>query len=341
MSRPQKEGLEYFPLDVTMDDNIDLLEFDHGLEGFAILIKLYQKIYDNGYYLKVDKRILKLFSKRINVDINLVESVIMSAITYKIFSKTLFERYQVLTSKGIQKRYFKATERRSSVEYFKEIFLLNPENYKNLVEREFMYTETPTERESLYTETPTEQEFMYAESTQSKVKNSKVKESKEYKINNRPNLEKIGKEFFPDTEPEETPTAVASPQSSEIVPQVKKLSPLKDDLAQYWQEQLTRLQPSETWGDFGKERQQLNTLARKTKNLLKTVPFENAIELVDALLMAFTELKKSGKDKRIRSSPVIPSRVSQFWPEVTTYLAEKWEKKNNKHEYHVVKGAIF
>ena len=175
MSRPQKEGLEYFPLDVTMDDNIDLLEFDHGLEGFAILIKLYQKIYDNGYYLKVDKRILKLFSKRINVDINLVESVIMSAITYKIFSKTLFERYQVLTSKGIQKRYFKATERRSSVEYFKEIFLLNPENYKNLVEKEFMYTETPTERELMYTETPSEQEFMYAESTQSKV-NKKVKE---------------------------------------------------------------------------------------------------------------------------------------------------------------------
>ena len=53
MGRHQKKGLDYFPLDVHMDNSVALLEVDHGLEGFAILIKLYQKIYADGYYIHV------------------------------------------------------------------------------------------------------------------------------------------------------------------------------------------------------------------------------------------------------------------------------------------------
>ena len=52
MARPLKTGLDYFPLDVSFDDNIELLEAEEGLEGFAILIKLWQKIYSNGYYIE-------------------------------------------------------------------------------------------------------------------------------------------------------------------------------------------------------------------------------------------------------------------------------------------------
>ena len=51
MARPQKEGLEYFPLDVSMDDNVELIEAEHGVAGFAILIKMYQKIYSESYWI--------------------------------------------------------------------------------------------------------------------------------------------------------------------------------------------------------------------------------------------------------------------------------------------------
>ena len=38
-------GITYFPLDVHMDDNIELIEAEFGLTGFAVIVKLYQKIY--------------------------------------------------------------------------------------------------------------------------------------------------------------------------------------------------------------------------------------------------------------------------------------------------------
>ena len=45
MARPQKKGLDYFPLDVDIDqdDKIALIEAKHGAIGFAVIIKLLMK----------------------------------------------------------------------------------------------------------------------------------------------------------------------------------------------------------------------------------------------------------------------------------------------------------
>ena len=40
-----KSGLEYFPLDVVLDDKFELIEAEFGLTGFAVIVKLFQKIY--------------------------------------------------------------------------------------------------------------------------------------------------------------------------------------------------------------------------------------------------------------------------------------------------------
>ena len=42
MARPQKEGIDYFTLDVKMDDEVKLVEAKSGIAGFGVLIKLYQ-----------------------------------------------------------------------------------------------------------------------------------------------------------------------------------------------------------------------------------------------------------------------------------------------------------
>ena len=52
MSRPIKQGLDYFPMDVDLDEKFELLEAKHGLLGFAVIIKLFQRIYREGYFLK-------------------------------------------------------------------------------------------------------------------------------------------------------------------------------------------------------------------------------------------------------------------------------------------------
>lgn len=116
MARPNKTGLDYFALDVNPDSKFELLEAKHGLVGFAIVVKLYQLIYRTGYYVDWNDDMLLLFKKNVNVDMELIQSVIDDCLKYSIFDRDLFTQYGILTSSGIQKRYFSACERRKSIQ---------------------------------------------------------------------------------------------------------------------------------------------------------------------------------------------------------------------------------
>lgn len=151
-------GLDYFSLDVTLDDKVELMEAQCGLEGFAILIKLWQKIYAEGYYIDWQEDHAILFSRKINAELSLVNSVINSCFDRDILDRNLFDEYKILTSKGIQKRYLLTYKqlKRSYVPMDERYLLVN------------------SELTSVITElTPRISEI----STQSKVKESKVKES--------------------------------------------------------------------------------------------------------------------------------------------------------------------
>lgn len=137
MARPKKEGLDYFPLDVDIDqdDKIALIEAKYGAEGFAIVIKLLMKIYKNSYFYKWTEIEQLLFSKRVNVDINKVNVCIKDCIKWEMFSRDVYEKFEILTSVGVQRRYLEAVGRRQKAEMFKEYLLLEPNEvnaYKNL-----------------------------------------------------------------------------------------------------------------------------------------------------------------------------------------------------------------
>lgn len=125
MARNVKSGLDYFPLDVDTDDKFELIEAKHELIGFAIIIKLFQRIYKAGYYLEWNDEKLLIFKKSINVDINTINDVINDCLKYGIFNKALFKKYKILTSSGIQKRYFKACERRKILNLHKEFIIVD------------------------------------------------------------------------------------------------------------------------------------------------------------------------------------------------------------------------
>jgi sulfite reductase alpha subunit-like flavoprotein len=138
LARPRREGLDYFPLDVNagIDDEIELVEAEYGLEGFAIFIKLLQKIYKTNYYIMWTEKEKLQFSKRVNVDINRVNVIIMSCLKWGLFNKILYDTYKILTSKGIQKRFLLAIDRRTSYQFYKEYLLLSDNEvnvYKNLI----------------------------------------------------------------------------------------------------------------------------------------------------------------------------------------------------------------
>lgn len=118
-------GIPYFPLDVHVDDKIKLIEAEFGLTGFSVIVKLYQKIYgEQGYYCEWTNDVALLFSKSLGLGRDVVSEIVKAAIRRGIFDKDIFEKYQVLTSKGVQRRYFEAVSRRKNVEVKKEYLLV-------------------------------------------------------------------------------------------------------------------------------------------------------------------------------------------------------------------------
>lgn len=126
MARPLKEGLDYFPLDCQLDDKFELIEAEYGLTGFGVVVKLFQKIYgQNGYYTEWTSEVALLFAKRNGVGGSVVSEIVEASVRRGIFDKGLFEKYSILTSAGIQKRYLEAVSRRKSSKIKKEYLLIN------------------------------------------------------------------------------------------------------------------------------------------------------------------------------------------------------------------------
>ena len=165
MGRPVKEGLDYFPVDIDMDDDdkIELIEAKHGIVGFGIVVKLLMRIFRNGYFYQWTEKEQLLFSKRVGMPIDTVTAIVGDAAHWNFFDPGMLKKHSILTSKGIQKRYLLATKRRQQVEIIKDYLLLSRiclNEHNNLI-----IVDINGENVS--------------NGTQSKVKESKGEESKE------------------------------------------------------------------------------------------------------------------------------------------------------------------
>lgn len=129
MARPRKTGIDYFELDCQIDERIRLIQAEFGLKGFAVVVKLFQKIYgEQGYYCEWDeeRQFLFMAENAVSSDCkNLIESVIFACVRRGIFSQDKFNKYGILTSEEIQKKYLNATTKRELVEVKKEYLLIS------------------------------------------------------------------------------------------------------------------------------------------------------------------------------------------------------------------------
>jgi len=127
MARPEKKGLDYFPLDCHMDDKFKLLIGQYGPKAFSVIVHLFQKIYgEEGYYCEWNEDISILMASELSMgaESNLIMNIVDKAMQRNFFSRDLYEKYGILTSAGIQRRYLAAVSRRTSVEVKKEYLLL-------------------------------------------------------------------------------------------------------------------------------------------------------------------------------------------------------------------------
>lgn len=166
MARPLSRGIEYYPLDVDFLNNLKIKRImkSCGPNSIAIIILLLGNIYgDEGYFMKWDEDVCFLVADAVGAKEVYVKEVLKKCLQVDLFSIELFEKYKIITSNGIQKRFFEITKRRKRENLIDDYLLVN------VTETEVIVAETPIN--------VTETGVIVSKSTQSKVKKSKVKDS--------------------------------------------------------------------------------------------------------------------------------------------------------------------
>lgn len=104
-----------------------------GKESIHILVALLAYIYrDEGYYVLWDEDLAFLVADEVGTKEGTVEELVKKAVQVKFFDQTVFDKYNVLTSKGIQNRYILATKERKQVELEFKYLLTNEVNRSNI-----------------------------------------------------------------------------------------------------------------------------------------------------------------------------------------------------------------
>jgi hypothetical protein len=134
MGRLTKQGIDYFPLDVQFDDKSELYLIEKEAVGLAVMITLWQIIYQNeGYFINNSSDLHLLIKRRINVNINDINDCINAMLKRGILDARLYEKHGILTSKAIQKRYFDAAKRKKEVRVIRAFIVTNLDSYTNLI----------------------------------------------------------------------------------------------------------------------------------------------------------------------------------------------------------------
>lgn len=131
MARPQKRGLDYFPVDVDFFDDPRTIAIAQkfGSEGISMLMCLMCNIYKNGYYVEWNDFFrLKMVRDLGNVPEERINQILVQLIEWGIFDKAVFEEHQVLTSEEIQLRYKELRQRAKRVVTLDRFVLVQQES---------------------------------------------------------------------------------------------------------------------------------------------------------------------------------------------------------------------
>ena len=115
MARPNKKGLDYFPFDVDFftDEKIGALSVEFGIKGELTCIKLLCAIYRQGYFILWNEMSkMKLLRELPGVSGPLLDDIVARLARWGFFDEAMFCSMGILTSSGIQRRYFEITKRR-------------------------------------------------------------------------------------------------------------------------------------------------------------------------------------------------------------------------------------
>ena len=110
------DGINYFPMGVNfMEENaMEVIEAKYGIKGSAIVLKLLCKIYKEGYYIRWDEEQCLIFANKAGREVQAeeVQGIIEILFIKGILDRNSYLENGILTSENIQKVWLEATKRR-------------------------------------------------------------------------------------------------------------------------------------------------------------------------------------------------------------------------------------
>lgn len=176
MAGRPKQGIDYSGWSVDIfdgDKKIDKLLDAKGWKGFGIYFFLCQRAYKvNGYFYEWGYDDCATTARRMGGGISsgTVKETVDYCLQVDLFDKGLFDRWGILTSRGIQRRFWAVLSERRSKTVYGEYWLLKPEECKGLVKVSLFSDVQPTNDDVQ----GTNEDSLYR-------KESKVKKSNVYK----------------------------------------------------------------------------------------------------------------------------------------------------------------
>lgn len=134
-----KEGIPSFLLDCRTNDNISEIEAEYGVKGFAVVVRLWQKIYaEKGYYCEWIERspllfLSNWFGGNSGVTVSLINEIVKRCLNNGIFDAKMHEDYSILTSARMQEQYFDAVKRRKEILVKKQYLLVSVDKIEGVV----------------------------------------------------------------------------------------------------------------------------------------------------------------------------------------------------------------
>lgn len=139
MARPPKKGIDYSGWSVSIFDNdtkIDKLLDAQGWTGFGIYFYLCQRAYGGeGYFYQWCYDDCASTSRKMGggIGAGTVKETVDYCLQIGLFDKGLFDRWGVLTSRGIQRRYWEVVKERDVRSVISDYWLLRDDECKGLL----------------------------------------------------------------------------------------------------------------------------------------------------------------------------------------------------------------
>ena len=186
MAKPPKSGLDYWPRDVGLfqDRKFRRLKTEYGYLALVVYEQLLDMIYsDKGYYLEYDEEtkddavwdICSVLQGKHQPEPQTIADVIAGLAERGLFDGDCFKR-GLITSKRIQKTYYRCTVDRKAIEINFDIWLLDEAEMESMSKRSLILSEYINRSNNSVNRS--NNEVNQPNYPQSKVKKSKVNESK-------------------------------------------------------------------------------------------------------------------------------------------------------------------